>query len=111
MYKYINSVNSPADLKKLAPSQLPAYCEEIRHYILHSLASGTGHIGSSLGAVELAVALHYVFDTPDDRIIWDVGHQSYAHKIITGRRDEFPSLRTEGGIGGFPRRSESLGQA
>ena len=107
MYKYINCVNSPADLKKLAPSQLPAYCEEIRHYILHSLASGTGHIGSSLGAVELAVALHYVFDTPDDRIIWDVGHQAYAHKIITGRRDEFPSLRTKGGIGGFLRRSES----
>ena len=107
MYKYINCVNSSADLKKLAPSQLPAYCEEVRHYILHSLASGTGHIGSSLGAVELAVALHYVFDTPDDRIIWDVGHQAYAHKIITGRRDEFPSLRTKDGIGGFPRRSES----
>lgn len=107
MYKYLNRINSPADLKTLAVSELPAYCEEVRHYILHSLAEGTGHIGSSLGAVELAVALHYVFDTPDDRIIWDVGHQSYAHKIITGRRDEFRQLRTKGGIGGFPRRSES----
>lgn len=107
MYKYLNSINSSADLKQLSPSQLPAYCEEVRHYILHSLAGGTGHIGSSLGAVELAVALHYVFDTPDDRIIWDVGHQAYAHKIITGRRDEFPGLRTAEGIGGFPRRSES----
>ena len=107
MYKYLNSINSSADLKQLSPSQLPVYCEEVRHYILHSLAGGTGHIGSSLGAVELAVALHYVFDTPDDRIIWDVGHQAYAHKIITGRRDEFPGLRTAEGIGGFPRRSES----
>ncbi len=107
MYKYLNIINSPADLKRLSIDELPAYCDEVRHYIIHTLSSGTGHIGSSLGAVELAVALHYVFDTPDDRIIWDVGHQSYAHKIITGRRDEFAGLRREGGIGGFPRRSES----
>ena len=107
MYKYLNRINSPADLKQLSIEELPEYCDEIRHYIIHSLSSGTGHIGSSLGSVELAVAVHYVFDTPDDRLIWDVGHQAYAHKIITGRRDEFAHIRQKGGIGGFPRRNES----
>ncbi len=107
MYKFLNRINSPADLKQLSVDELPELCDEIRHYIIHSLSSGTGHIGSSLGSVELAVAIHYVFDTPDDRLIWDVGHQAYAHKIITGRRDEFAHIRQKGGIGGFPRRSES----
>ncbi len=107
MYKYLTRIDSPADLKQLSIDELPIYCEELRHYIVHTLSSGTGHIGSSLGAVELAVAIHYVFDTPTDRLIWDVGHQAYAHKIITGRREAFASIRQADGIGGFPRRSES----
>ncbi len=106
-YKYLYMVDSPADLKKLRPDELPAYCEEARQYIIENLACTPGHLGSSLGAVELAVALHYVFDTPEDKVIWDVGHQAYAHKIITGRRDAFPSLRKLGGIAGFPRPEES----
>ena len=106
-YKYLGRVDSPADLKRLRPDELPAYCEEVRQYIIENLAYTPGHLGSSLGAVELAVALHYVFDTPQDKLIWDVGHQAYAHKIITGRRDAFPSLRKLGGIAGFPRPEES----
>ncbi len=100
-------VDSPADLKQLRPDELPAYCGEVRRYIIENLAHTPGHLGSSLGAVELTVALHYVFDAPNDKIIWDVGHQAYAHKIITGRRDVFPSLRKLGGIAGFPRPEES----
>ncbi len=106
-YRFLNEVNSPSDLKKLTLGQLPEYCAEVRDFIVRSLADNSGHLGASLGAVEIAVALHYVFDTPDDRLVWDVGHQAYAHKIITGRRDSFASLRRKGGIGGFPRRSES----
>jgi 1-deoxy-D-xylulose-5-phosphate synthase len=106
-YKYLYRVDSPDDLKRLSPAELPAYCDEVRHYIVENLAHTPGHLGSSLGAVELAVALHYVFDPPHDKIIWDVGHQSYAHKIITGRRDSFPTLRRLGGIAGFPRPEES----
>ncbi|MDR0907239.1 MAG: 1-deoxy-D-xylulose-5-phosphate synthase [Rikenellaceae bacterium] len=106
-YKYLYRVDSPADLKRLAPAELPAYCDEVRRYIIENLAHTPGHLGSSLGAVELAVALHYVFDPPHDKIIWDVGHQAYAHKIITGRRDSVPTLRKLGGIAGFPRPAES----
>ncbi len=106
-YKYLCKVDSPADLKQLRPDELPAYCEEVRQYIIENLAYTPGHLGSSLGAVELTVALHYVFDTPEDKLIWDVGHQAYAHKIITGRRDAFPSLRKLDGIAGFPRPEES----
>lgn len=106
-YRFLYEVNSPSDLKKLSEDQLPVYCAELRDFIVRSLADNAGHLGASLGAVEIAVALHYVFDTPNDRIVWDVGHQAYAHKIITGRRDDFATLRKKGGIGGFPRRSES----
>lgn len=106
-YKYLYKVDSPDELKQLTLAELPVYCNEVRHYIIDNLACTPGHLGSSLGAVELAVALHYVFDAPEDKIIWDVGHQAYAHKIITGRRDAFPSLRKLGGIAGFPRPEES----
>lgn len=105
--KYLNNINSPADLKKLSVSELPALCEEIREYIIAETSANPGHLGSSLGAVELAVAIHYVFDTPDDKLVWDVGHQAYAHKIITGRREEFHSNRKYHGISGFPTMSES----
>ncbi|MDR2912662.1 MAG: 1-deoxy-D-xylulose-5-phosphate synthase [Alistipes sp.] len=106
-YKYLPQVDSPADLKRLSLDELPAYCDEVRRFIVEHLATTPGHLASSLGAVELTVAMHYVFDTPEDRIVWDVGHQAYAHKIITGRRDAFPSLRKLGGIAGFPRPEES----
>ncbi len=106
-YKYLYRVDSPEDLKRLELRELPVYCDEVRRFIVESLAHTPGHLASSLGAVELSVALHYVFDTPADTLIWDVGHQAYAHKIITGRRDAFPSLRKLGGIAGFPRPSES----
>lgn len=105
--KYLNHINSPADLKKLSVAELPALCEEIREYIIAETASNPGHLGSSLGAVELAVAIHYVFDTPNDKLVWDVGHQAYAHKIITGRREQFHSNRKYHGISGFPTMSES----
>ena len=106
-YKYLTSVDSPADLKRLSVAELEVYCEELRHYIIECCASNPGHLGSSLGAVELTVALHYVYDTPEDRIVWDVGHQAYAHKIITGRREAFLGNRKQGGISGFPRMAES----
>ena len=106
-YKYLYSVNSPADLRKLSINELPRYCEEVRQYIIEQCAVNPGHLASSLGAVEIAVALHYVYDTPEDKLIWDVGHQAYAHKIITGRRDAFRTNRQLGGISGFPRMAES----
>ncbi|MDP4281182.1 MAG: 1-deoxy-D-xylulose-5-phosphate synthase [Bacteroidota bacterium] len=101
-------VNSPSDLKKLKLEQLPQLCEEIRRFIIDVISCNPGHLGSSLGAVELAVAIHYVYDTPEDKVIWDVGHQAYAHKILTGRRDEFYMNRTYHGISGFPRMAESI---
>ncbi|MDR2882976.1 MAG: 1-deoxy-D-xylulose-5-phosphate synthase [Alistipes sp.] len=106
-YKYMNGVDSPADLKRLSLDELPAYCGEVRRFIIESVARAPGHLASSLGAVELSVAIHYVFDTPNDKIVWDVGHQAYAHKIVTGRRDAFSTLRKSGGIAGFPRPGES----
>ena len=105
--KYLKDINSPADIKKLNISELPALCEEIREYIIAETASNPGHLGSSLGTVELTVAIHYVFDTPEDKLVWDVGHQAYAHKIVTGRREEFHTNRKYHGISGFPVMSES----
>ena len=102
----LDKVNSPADLKALDISELADYCAELREYIMECCATNPGHLSSSLGAVELAVAIHYVFDFPNDPIVWDVGHQAYAHKIITGRREAFPSQRTLGGLAGFPRMEE-----
>lgn len=106
-YKLLDKVDSPRDLKKLSREELRAYCDELRHYIIEQCSVNPGHLASSLGAVELAAALHYVFNTPDDKIVWDVGHQTYAHKIITGRREAFRTKRQLGGISGFPRMAES----
>jgi 1-deoxy-D-xylulose-5-phosphate synthase len=103
----LKAVQFPHELRKLTRSELPALANELRQYILESVASTGGHLSSNLGTVELAVALHYVFNTPDDRLVWDVGHQSYAHKILTGRREQMAHLRQFGGISGFPKRSES----
>ena len=105
--KVLHTINSSHELKQLEPAQLPQLADELREFILQSVASTGGHLSSNLGTVELAIALHYVFNTPDDRIVWDVGHQSYAHKILTGRREGMPTLRQFGGLSGFPKRSES----
>ena len=105
--KFLKMINSPKDLKKLKISHLKALAEEIRKYIIEIVSKNGGHLAPNLGVVELTLALHYVFNSPKDKIIWDVGHQCYTHKIITGRRDQFPSLRKYNGIAGFPKRSES----
>jgi len=107
MYQYLSHIESPADLKKLEPEQLPALAEEIRRFLLETVSVTGGHLGSNLGTVELTIALHYCFDSPNDRFIWDVGHQAYTHKILTGRRDVFPTQRQYRGISGFPKRTES----
>lgn len=101
------AIESPSDLRKLTVEQLPQLCHEIRQFLIHSLADNPGHFASSMGAVELTVALHYVFDTPYDRLVWDVGHQAYGHKLLTGRRDRFSTNRTFGGLSGFPNPDES----
>ena len=106
-YPLLETVNSPADLRQLARTQLPSLAEELRTFLLHSVATTGGHLSSNLGTVELSVALHYVFNTPDDRLVWDVGHQTYPHKILTGRRQRMSTLRQLGGLSGFPQRSES----
>ena len=103
----LESINSPADIKRLDMDQLRTLCHEIRQYMIECCAVNPGHLGPSLGAVELIVGLHYVFDAPEDKIVFDVGHQAYAHKIITGRREAFRFNRTKNGISGFPKRSES----
>ncbi len=103
----LQSINSPSDLRLLQIDQLQEVADQIRQYILETMARVGGHTGASLGAVELAVALHYAFDTPHDRLVWDVGHQAYAHKILTGRRDLLPTVKQYGGISGFLRRDES----
>ncbi len=103
----LSKVNLPSDLKKLDIEELPALCAEIRQYIIEVMSVNPGHLGASLGTVELAVALHYVYNTPFDKIIWDVGHQAYAHKILTGRKDRFHTIRKFQGISGFPKMSES----
>lgn len=103
----LQDVPLPADLRKLDRSQLPALADELREAILQSVAQTGGHLSSNLGTVELTLALHYVFDTPNDRIVWDVGHQTYAHKMLTGRRGAMSTLRKRGGLSGFPRRDES----
>ncbi len=106
-YNVLEKVNTPADLKKLNSDELKCLCDEIRAYIIDVLANNPGHLASSLGTVELTVALHYVFNTPDDKLIWDVGHQAYSHKIITGRKDRFHTIRTYKGLSGFPKMDES----
>ncbi len=103
----LEKIDNPQSLKQLPVGQLPQVVAELRQYIIGTLAVHPGHLASSLGTVELAVALHYVFNTPDDKLIWDVGHQAYAHKILTGRYNEFQTIRTKGGLSGFPKMSES----
>ena len=105
--RLLDGIDSPADLKGLSLEDLQRLAGEIREQIIETTSKTGGHLAPSLGAVELTLALHYVFDAPKDKIIWDVGHQAYAHKLITGRRDRFHTLRTYGGISGFPKRAES----
>ena len=106
-YQYINKIDSPDDLKKLKVEELPEVCAELRQFIIEVLSKNPGHLGSSLGTIELTVALHYVFDTPKDQLVWDVGHQAYAHKILTGRRDRFPTNRQFKGLSPFTNPAES----
>ncbi len=107
MPNLLQTINSPADLRAVPRHQLPALADELRSYLIQSVAKTGGHLSSNLGTVELTVALHYVFNTPHDRIVWDVGHQTYPHKILTGRRDQMGTLRQRHGLSGFPRRDES----
>lgn len=104
----LDKVNNAQELRSLSPTELPALAEELRREIISVVSKTGGHLASSLGVVDLTIALHYAFDTPNDRIVWDVGHQAYAHKLLTGRRAQFPTLRQHGGISGFPKREESL---
>ena len=105
--KHLDQINGPQDIKKLDQSELIELAEELRQAIVGAVAETGGHLASSLGVVELTVALHYVFDAPTDKIIWDVSHQSYCHKLLTGRKDQIHTLRQYGGLSGFCRRDES----
>jgi len=105
--KLLETINDPADLRQLPRTQLTPLANELREYLLDSVSKTGGHLSSNLGTVELTIALHYVFNTPEDRIVWDVGHQTYSHKILTGRRDRMPTLRQHNGLSGFPKRDES----
>ena len=107
IYPILSTINAPSDLRKLPREQLKTLSDELRAYLLHSVSKTGGHLSSNLGTVELTVALHYVFNTPEDRLVWDVGHQTYPHKILTGRRDRMDTLRLLGGLSGFPQRTES----
>lgn len=106
-YRLLSQIDSPADLRKIDELELGELCSELRQFIIEHLSNNPGHFASSMGAVEIAVALHYVFNTPQDRIVWDVGHQAYPHKILTGRKKQFPDMRKHGGISGFPNPNES----
>ena len=103
----LDAVTTPEDLKKISKADLPALADELRAEMIHAVSGIGGHFGAGLGVIELTTALHYVFNTPDDRIIWDVSHQTYPHKILTGRRNRIRSIRQKGGLYGFTKRSES----
>src|SRR5690606_22400941 len=103
----LDSIDSPADLRRLDEEQLPALAEELRAFLLYTVGQTGGHFGAGLGVVELTLALHYLYETPDDRLVWDVGHQTYPHKILTGRRERMHTMRQLDGLAGFPKRSES----
>ena len=105
--KLLDSINSPSDLKKLPVENLPRVAEEIREMMIDVVSHSGGHLAPSLGTIELTIALHYCYNTPEDKLVWDVGHQAYTHKILTGRRDQFHTLRQYEGISGFPRTPES----
>src|SRR5262249_33707586 len=107
MSRLLDSIETPADLRKLDPENLKQFAKELREETISAVSVTGGHLGAGLGVVELTVALHHVFDTPRDRLIWDVGHQAYPHKIITGRRDRIRTLRQGGGLSGFTKRAES----
>ena len=107
-YPLLDTVHMPEQLRHLPRKQLPELAKELRTFLVESVSQTGGHLSSNLGVVELTIALHYVFNTPEDRLVWDVGHQTYPHKILTGRRDAMSSLRKPGGIAGFPRRNESV---
>jgi 1-deoxy-D-xylulose-5-phosphate synthase len=106
-YPLLDNIDSPSDLRRLGKPELPQLAAELREFLIHSVARTGGHLAANLGTVELTIALHYVFDTPNDRLVWDVGHQSYPHKILTGRRERMETLRQHGGLAGFPNRAES----
>ena len=108
MYELLNTINYPHELRELEKSQLRRLADELRQFLLESVSQTGGHLSSNLGTVELTIALHYVFDTPHDRLVWDVGHQTYGHKALTGRRAGMNKLRMWEGISGFPRREESV---
>ncbi|MGB0944614.1 MAG: 1-deoxy-D-xylulose-5-phosphate synthase N-terminal domain-containing protein, partial [Marinomonas sp.] len=103
----LDQINSPADLRELSKDQLTVLVRQLREFMLYSVGQTGGHFGAGLGVIELTVALHYIYNTPDDRLVWDVGHQTYPHKILTGRREELLNIRHEHGISGFPKRDES----
>lgn len=103
----LDNIDTPADLRRLSEAQLPQLARELRSFLLASVASTGGHLAAGLGTIELTIALHYVFNTPDDHLVWDVGHQTYPHKILTGRKRDMARLRQRGGIAGFPKRNES----
>ena len=107
MANLLNNIQSPRDLRTLKVKALPKLAQELRNFIIDIVSTKEGHLGASLGVVELTIALHYVFDTPNDKLIWDVGHQAYGHKILTGRKEIFETNRQLNGISGFPKRSES----
>ena len=107
MYDLLTTINYPHELRALDRKQLPQLAQELRQFLLDSVSQTGGHLSSNLGTVELTIALHYVFDTLHDRLVWDVGHQTYAHKVLTGRREDMQRLRMWEGISGFPRRGES----
>ena len=106
-YKYLEDINFPSDLKNLSSSQLKILAEEVRSEMIDAVSETGGHLGAGLGVVELTVALHHIFNTPNDKLIWDVGHQTYPHKILTGRKDRIRTLRKGKGLSGFTKRSES----
>src|SRR3982750_2785243 len=107
MYPLLDTITSPSKLRLLERKMLLQLSDELRQFLVESVAKTGGHLSSNLGTVELTVALHYVFNTPHDRLVWDVGHQTYPHKVLTGRRDAMPTLRQFGGLAGFPKRDES----
>src|SRR6202167_1420224 len=106
-YPLLESIHLPADLRKLPPSKLTELADELRQFLIQSVSTRGGHFAAGLGTVELTIALHYIFNTPDDRLVWDVGHQAYPHKVLTGRRDRLHSIKQRGGLAPFPTRSES----
>ena len=107
MLKYLPNINAPEDIRGLTKEELNELCVELRSHIINTITEVGGHLAPTLGVIELTVALHYVYNTPDDKLVWDVGHQGYAHKLLTGRFDEFPTIRQNNGLSGFLKRAES----